>query len=165
MPLYALGWVHLALTVVAVAAGTWLLQRARRAGWRRAPTWACGFVAPTPRMQYTAGSFAGILTGWFAFILRPERRAQLPVEPFPATASLVEHTPETVLRYLVEPVSAVALRVAAAARALQRGGVQSYLLYLHRRAGLRRSVRRPSMSRRIAPGTATSSTWSSVGCT
>jgi hypothetical protein len=35
-----------------------------------------------------------------------------------------------VLRYLVEPVSAVALRVAAAARALQRGGVQSYLLYL-----------------------------------
>jgi hydrogenase-4 component B len=130
MPLYALGWVHLALTVVAVAAGTWLLQRARRAGWRRAPTWACGFVAPTPRMQYTAGSFAGILTGWFAFILRPERRAQLPVEPFPATASLVEHTPETVLRYLVEPVSAVALRVAAAARALQRGGVQSYLLYL-----------------------------------
>jgi hydrogenase-4 component B len=130
MPLYALGWVHVALAVVAVAAAAWLLRRARRAGWRRAPTWACGFVAPTARMQYTAGSFAGIITGWFASILRPERHEQLPVEPLPVSASLVEHTPETVLRYLVEPVSAVVLRVATAARALQHGGVQSYLLYL-----------------------------------
>lgn len=130
MPLQTLGWVHVALAVVAVAAAAWLLHRARRAGWRRAPTWACGFVAPTARMQYTVGSFAGIITGWFAFILRPERHGLLPVGPLPVSASRGDHTPETVLRYLVEPIGAAVLRVATAARALQHGGVQSYLLYL-----------------------------------
>ena len=38
-------------------------------------------------MQYTAGSFASIITGWFGWILRPERHAQLPEGPFPAHAS------------------------------------------------------------------------------
>jgi hydrogenase-4 component B len=63
-------------------------------------------------------------------MLRPERHARLPVEPLPKSASLVTHTPETVLRYLVEPLSRAMVRVATAARALQHGGVQSYLLYL-----------------------------------
>jgi len=129
-PLLTLGWVHLVLAMLAVAAAAWLLHRARRAGLRRTPTWGGGFAAPTARMQYTAGSFAGIITGWFAFILQPERHEQRPVEPFPVASSRVEHTPEPVLRYLVEPVSTVVLRAATAARALQHGGVQSYLLYL-----------------------------------
>jgi len=56
--------------------------------------------------------------------------ARLPVEPMPSSASLVTHTPETVLRYLVEPFSHAMVRIATAARKLQHGGVQSYLLYL-----------------------------------
>jgi hydrogenase-4 component B len=128
-PLFTLGWAHVALAI-ALSAGTWwLLKRARR-GLRYGATWDCGYVAPTPRMQYSAGSFAGIITGWFAFILRPERHARLPIETLPKSASLVTHTPETVLRYLVEPLSGAMVRVAAAARVLQHGGVQSYLMYL-----------------------------------
>ena len=113
-----------------VLAAAWLLRRSRRAGLRQVLTWDCGYAAPTPRMQYTAGSFASIIVEWFAFVLRPERHAVLPLGPMPVSASLVEHTPETVLRYVVEPVGGTAMRVARAARALQHGAVQSYLFYL-----------------------------------
>jgi len=128
-PLFTLGWAHVGLAIVFSAGAWWLVQRSRRR-LRYGLTWDCGYVAPTARMQYSAGSFAGIITGWFAFILRPERHARLPVEPMPSSASLVTHTPETVLRYLVEPFSHAMVRIATAARKLQHGGVQSYLLYL-----------------------------------
>ena len=128
-PLLTLGMAHVALAVLVSAGSWWLLRRARR-GLRESVTWDCGYAAPGARMQYSAGSFAGIITGWFGFVLRPERHARLPVEPFPKSASLVTHTPETVLQYLVEPVSKAMVRIATAARALQHGGVQSYLLYL-----------------------------------
>jgi hydrogenase-4 component B len=128
-PLFTLGLVHVALAVLLVAATWWLVRRSR-SHLRHAVTWDCGFVAPGPRMQYTAESFAGIITGWFAFILRPERHAELPLEALPASASRTTHTPETVLRYLVEPLSNAMVRIATSARNLQHGGVQLYLLYL-----------------------------------
>jgi hydrogenase-4 component B len=81
-------------------------------------------------MQYTAGSFASIITEWFAWILRPQRHERLPVGAFPAGASHATHTPETVLEQLVEPAGDLVMRVSTLARRLQHGRVQSYLLYL-----------------------------------
>jgi hydrogenase-4 component B len=81
-------------------------------------------------MQYTAGSFAGTITQWFAWILRPERHEQRSAEPFPRSASFAEHTPETVLEHIVEPAGSVVMRLALAARRLQHGRVQAYVLYL-----------------------------------
>ena len=85
---------------------------------------------PTARMQYTAGSFAGIITEWFAWILQPERHEQRTDEVFPAQASFEEHTPETVLEHIVQPVSRVVMQLSATARRLQHGRLQAYLLYL-----------------------------------
>jgi hydrogenase-4 component B len=129
-PLAELGLVHMAIAGSAVVAAWWLLRRTGQRALRRAVTWDCGYVAPTPRMQYSAGSFAGLITGWFSFILRPDRHALLPEGPFPRVARFVEHTPETVLRYVVEPLGAAVLQLATAARRLQHGRVQSYLMYL-----------------------------------
>jgi len=103
---------------------------AGRNGVRRAPTWDCGYAAPTPRMQYTAGSFAGIITEWFAWILRPRRREEPPEGPFPARASREEETPETVLEGAVEPAGAAVQRLAELARRIQHGQLQAYLLYI-----------------------------------
>jgi hydrogenase-4 component B len=128
--LATLGFVHVVLALLAAAAGAGLWWRARRGAWRRASTWGCGFAAPTARMQYTAGSFAAIITEWFGWILQPARHATPPVETFPGAASFAEHTPETVLERIVEPVGRAILRVALAARALQHGRVQAYILYL-----------------------------------
>ena len=129
-PLFALGSVNLALAAVAATAIWWLGRRVRRNGLRRALTWDCGYAVPTARMQYTAGSFAAIITEWFAFILRPQRHEHRPETAFPAAADFTEHTPETVLEQVVEPAGVVVLRISSAVRRLQHGRVQSYLFYL-----------------------------------
>jgi hydrogenase-4 component B len=129
-PLGSLGLVNVLLALLAAAAAAALWWRVRRGGLRRAPTWDCGYAAPSARMQYTAGSFAGIVTEWFAWILRPERHAEPPLETFPRAASFAEHTPETVLERVVEPVGRAVTRLALSARALQHGRVQAYLFYL-----------------------------------
>jgi hydrogenase-4 component B len=81
-------------------------------------------------MQYTAGSFAGILTEWFAWILRPVRHGHLTERLFPKEAVWEEHTPETVLEHVVQPAGGVVMQLAMAARRVQHGTVQAYLLYV-----------------------------------
>jgi hydrogenase-4 component B len=128
--LTTLSFIHVALALAGGGAALWLRRQARRGGWARAGTWDCGYAAPTARMQYTAGSFAEIITGWFAWILRPERHALRPHGPFPPRAAFSEHTPETVLERVLEPAARVVLAVSSAARRLQHGRVHAYILYL-----------------------------------
>jgi hydrogenase-4 component B len=125
-----LGNFHIAFALVAVVGASLLWQRTRQTGLRRALTWDCGYVAPTARMQYTAGSFASIITEWFAWILRPQRHEHRPTETFPAHADFEEHTPETVLEHVIEPTGGAVMQLADAARRLQHGRLQAYLLYL-----------------------------------
>ena len=81
-------------------------------------------------MQYTAGSFADLITEWFPWILRPERHEHRPEVLFPAKASFAEHTPETVLEKIVEPAGRMIMHVSLMTRRLQHGRVQAYILYL-----------------------------------
>jgi hydrogenase-4 component B len=81
-------------------------------------------------MQYTAGSFAGIITEWFSWILRPERHELRPEAFFPVSANYTSHTPETVLERIIEPAGRMILRLSLVVRRLQHGRVQAYVLYL-----------------------------------
>ncbi|MBI5770241.1 MAG: NADH-quinone oxidoreductase subunit H [Verrucomicrobia bacterium] len=128
--LAVLGWTHLALAALAVTGVVALRRRTGRQPVPRHVTWDCGYAAPAARMQYTAGSFAAIITEWFDWILRPVRHAQAPDTPFPAQASCTSHTPETVLEHVVTPVGGAVMRLSAAARRLQHGRLEAYLLYL-----------------------------------
>ncbi len=128
--LTTIGALHLALALLAAGAAALLWRRTRRNGRRRAVSWDCGYAAPTPRMQYTAGSFAGLITEWFAWILRPQRHAEPIAETFPARAASSQHTPETVLEYVIAPAADAVMRLSRAARRLQHGHVQAYLFYL-----------------------------------
>jgi len=130
VPLVVLGSVHIALAALAVVVAGWLWRKSRRHSFRRAVTWDCGYVGPTARMQYTAGSFADIVTEWFAWILRPVRHGRRPSDLFPERADCESHTPETVLEYAVEPAAGAILRLGLAARRFQHGRVQAYLLYV-----------------------------------
>ncbi len=129
-PLATLATVNITFAVFAALAVFVLFRRVRRNGLSRAVTWDCGYAAPTSRMQYTAGSFAGIITGWFAWILRPEKHEHPVKGNFPAHASRTEHTPETVLEKIVEPAGAAVMFVSTAVRRLQHGRLQSYIFYL-----------------------------------
>jgi len=129
-PLLTLGSFHIALAAVATLAAIGLWRRVKHNGLARARTWDCGYAAPTARMQYTAGSFAEIITGWFSWILRPQRHSHPPREIFPAHADFEEHTPETVLEYVVEPVGSGVMWVSTVVRRLQHGRLQAYILYV-----------------------------------
>ncbi len=128
--LAVLGWAHLVLAALALAGALVLWRRAHRVTAPRALTWDCGYAAPTARMQYTAGSFAGIVTEWFDWILRPVRHAERPEVPFPEHAGWTSHTPETVLEHIVHPVGGVVMQISAATRRLQHGRLAAYLFYL-----------------------------------
>jgi hydrogenase-4 component B len=130
VPLLTLGWAHLGLAALALAAAVWLWRRIGRQGLRRALTWDCGYAFPTARMQYTAGSFAGIITEWFDWILRPQRHEHRPEDVLPARVAFSEHTPETVLEHVIHPAGAIVMKLSDATRRLQHGHLQSYLLYL-----------------------------------
>ena len=128
--LVALGVFNLGVAVFAVLGVRLLRRRVAHNGLTRAPTWDCGYARPTARMQYTAGSFAAIITAWFSWVLRPQRRANVSSTLFPSHASFHEHTPETILDCVVRPGGAFVMRVAGAARRLQHGRIQAYVLYV-----------------------------------
>lgn len=129
-PLPVLGALQITLAVVAVGAAAWLWRKARGNGLRRGVTWDCGYAAPTARMQYTSGSFAELATGWFAWLLQPQRTLRRPRGPLPASASHLERVPETVLELVLTPASDALLRVSTAVRRLQHGRLQAYILYV-----------------------------------
>ena len=130
VPLTALGTAQLTLAMLAGGAFAWLWTKSRSNGLRRATTWDCAYAAPTARMQYTSGSFAGLISGWFAWLLWPEQKTRRPRGPLPASASHIEHVPDTVLERVITPAGEVVRQAAAMARRLQHGRLQAYILYV-----------------------------------
>jgi len=81
-------------------------------------TWGCGYAFPTPRMQFTASSFAWSLIGSFRSLLWPERHYAPPRGPFPAGGRLVTHTADLVEHDVLAPLFRGAARVGAMGRTL-----------------------------------------------
>ena len=130
VPLATLGWVQLGLAALMAAAGTFLWRKVRANTLRRGPTWDCGYAAPAPRMQYTSGSFAGLASAWFSWILRPARTMRRVRGHFPAEAIRLERVPETLLEWVIEPLASRVMQVSTAVRRLQHGHLSAYILYV-----------------------------------
>ena len=128
--LVTLGSVHVGLAILVLVAVAWLWRKSHVNGLRRGLTWDCGYAMPAARMQYTSASFGGIVTGWFRWILQPERKIRRPRGHFPAEAIRLERIPETVLERIIGPVSTAIMQVSTAVRRLQHGRVQFYILYV-----------------------------------
>ncbi|HEX9078926.1 MAG TPA: proton-conducting transporter membrane subunit [Desulfuromonadaceae bacterium] len=95
-----------------------------------AGTWDCGYAAPTPRMQYSASSFAATLVSIFAPILRPERHEPHMAGLFPPPARFQSHVPEVVLDKGIMPLLGAIDRRFAPIRRLQNGQLNRYILYI-----------------------------------
>jgi len=129
-PLAMLSAIQVTLALVACVVGFALWWRSRANGLSRAVTWDCGYAAPTARMQYTSGSFAGIASGWFVWLLQPERKLRRPRGPLPETASRMERVPETVLERVLTPAGDAVMKVSDVVLRLQHGRLQAYILYV-----------------------------------
>lgn len=103
----------------------------RRNGLRAGGTWACGFPYVTPRMQYTASSFADPILHVFEGVLRPRTvRTERSSGRF-----LLEVEYETRFRDFLEnglylPVYRLFVQAAFQARRLHPGYIHVYLGYI-----------------------------------
>jgi hydrogenase-4 component B len=128
-----LGWVSVSggILIGLVAAGAVLLQRlAPVKETARTVTWDCGYAAPTPRMQYTASSFAQMLVGLFGGVLRPREQRPRVEGPFPSPQAFHSETPDLVLDGAMLPAARSLAWLASWSRVFQQGSIQAYLFYL-----------------------------------
>lgn len=96
----------------------------------RGGTWGCGYVAPTPRMQYTSSSFAQMLVGMFGWVLRPRSHEPGDWTLFPKSAEFHSEVPDAVLDEVVLPSFRFGAWLFSWFRVFQRGNIQMYLLYV-----------------------------------
>src|SRR4029453_12632831 len=115
------------LALVGLVAG---LIRRRSPAPSGGVTWDCGYALPTSRMQYVDSSFSEMLVGLFAWAVRSRRSPPGLTGPFPPPSRFRSEVPDAVLDHIVEPLLQAADRRLSPVRALQRGPVQMYLLYV-----------------------------------
>lgn len=127
------------LLVACFVVATVLATGAARPGRRRRPTtaevplWVCGAAGLTPRMEYTATSFAEPLQRVFADVLRPD--VDIEVSHFSESRFLVEQVTyrsqidDAIEKRLHTPVVRAVVAVGEVVRRGHRGNVHAYLAY------------------------------------
>lgn len=94
------------------------------------PTWGCGYLSPSARIQYTGSSFGAFFSSLSGALIRT-RITMDPVAGVAPAASRFSYTPEeTLLHRLVLPVLNIVGVACAFVRRLQHGEVQIYILYI-----------------------------------
>ena len=118
------GALVLGITALFVSLRYALLRRRRVAV---GPTWGCGYEAPSPRMQYSASSFAEPVLEPFAAVLHRPIHEEPPNGYF--RASYERHPGDIAGERIILPVTLRLVRLLGKLRAIQHGRVQVYLLY------------------------------------
>ena len=95
-----------------------------------APTWGCGYVGMTPRMQYTAASFAQPVLAPFGSLIQRTIHAERPATFFPVSATYEEHVADMAGERVLVPAVRRVLDVFRRLRVLQQGRIQLYLAYI-----------------------------------
>jgi NADH:ubiquinone oxidoreductase subunit 5 (subunit L)/multisubunit Na+/H+ antiporter MnhA subunit len=118
--------------LIAVAALAWALRALRLAvaSVRRGPVWGCGYLFPSPKMQYTASSFAQPLTTQFHLLIRNREALVPPQGYFPAASSYASDSGDPALRLLFVPTFRWFDRVVTRLNVIQHGHIHVYILYV-----------------------------------
>lgn len=130
--LVPVGWLSLGMGLLGGAVllvALFLAFRLRRTPVARGGTWGCGYLAPSPRIQYTGVSFADSLVRQFEGIVAPRREGPDIAGLFPAPASFRFAPTETILERIVMPLFRTAGLSFAFLRRLQHGRLHLYMLY------------------------------------
>ncbi len=126
-----LRWIGIgSLGLVGALAAVGLLLRHRLGGPATVPTWGCGYLLPTPRMQYTSSSFAATIVGLFGWALWPVVRRPAVEGVFPKPSGFASEVPDVVLDRAVMPASRLVARIFGWGHRVQSGALPVYLLYI-----------------------------------
>ncbi len=104
------------------------LLQSRKTG--ETATWGCSYSAPSPRMQYTASSFAQPLTDLFKTFLQTDRKEVNLQGIFPQETFFSTETADSFRRYLFEPAFLFVNYILSGLKWIQQGRVQFYILYI-----------------------------------
>lgn len=119
-----------ALALLAVLIWITRTRRLAAAGVRRAAVWGCGFQRPTPRMQYTASSFAQPVVTQFRLLIANRETLVAPSGYFPAASSYTGDSGDPFLRLLFAPTFRWFGRLARRLNVFQHGHLHLYVLYI-----------------------------------
>ncbi|MFH0880705.1 MAG: hydrogenase, partial [Lentisphaerota bacterium] len=129
-PLYSLSAAALALTVAVSCAFIFLRQWMVHRGTASAPTWGCGYSQPSPRIQYTASSFAQLLTYLFRGFLRMQARWPVSQKMFAPPAHFETHVEDWALDRTLLPAFRRMKQGFLPLRRFQQGLTNHYLAYM-----------------------------------
>jgi hydrogenase-4 component B len=125
----------IALTGLALVVASLILylRMFRKTQWNNAPhpgTWSCGYALPTVRMQYTASSFAQLLTALFRRVLSPRIHEPEIHSVFAEPSCYETHQDEPVLDRKILPAARFIKQLFSRARPIQQGLTHLYLTYV-----------------------------------
>lgn len=118
--------------LIAAAAVVWLLARTTigKRGAAADGTWGCGYLAPTPRMQYTGAGFSEFWAGITRALSRCITGKPAPEGIAPHREPFTYVPEETVLERIIRPLFDVTGIGCAFIRRLQHGQLHIYMLYI-----------------------------------
>ena len=129
VPITSIGWANAGLWIAVLFVLALLSVCVLRQS-TDVPTWGCGYVRPTPRMQYTSRSFGEFLVQLLPRPLRPRVRLKRPEGFFPTRSMFQAESPDPVSRSIYEPLFARLANRCAQLRVLQQGQIHVYLAYV-----------------------------------
>lgn len=131
VPLVPLAMANALLCLLVLLIGGAYLLRLRRAPRAEGSTWGCGYLAPTPRMQYTGTSFSEMVVNLLGRIVAPDRWRPRLVALLPPGEPRFRYTvTETVLDRVLTPTFHVAGLGFSYLRKVQHGQLHIYVLYI-----------------------------------
>jgi hydrogenase-4 component B len=130
VPLPLVSMVGIMLLVLLALLAFWYRRTLASSPQSETVTWGCGYQRPAARIQYTASSFAGMLTSLFAFVLKPQaHRPGVAPGIFPTGTHFHSHVPEAMLELVYIPALKRLYQRFSGVRRLQSGILQQYVLY------------------------------------
>jgi NADH:ubiquinone oxidoreductase subunit 5 (subunit L)/multisubunit Na+/H+ antiporter MnhA subunit len=130
-PVDTLGIINLWALVALVLTAGGLLALTRTTVRADAPTWGCGYLRPSSRMQYTGRSFAEMLAEHLLpEFLRPRTSSRLPQGLFPNQGAFAAECEDPLREKFYEPLFARWGNRFSRLRVLQQGKIHVYLVYI-----------------------------------
>ena len=93
------------------------------------PTWGCGYVEPSVKLQYTASSFVRAYSKLFRPILMTSKTVEEVLGIFPSGGSYETHIYDRIEKYLIDNPIAAYKYLLGRFLFLQNGRLQFYILY------------------------------------
>jgi hydrogenase-4 component B len=116
-----------ALALLLLIPMLWLLRRTPR---RASVTWDCGYARVSPRIQYTAVSFADGLIRNLRWFLQPQRHRPQIEGIFPQKSRGLVHVTDLFMEKVLTPLAHAGIWASGRMRFLQPGRIQLYLIYM-----------------------------------